>query len=143
MMKDAIKCDACLSQSYTIISIVTDWRCYRFNAWFHIHALEVAKLKDSVWPLQSKFCDFVHYLFKVLKKIRAEDHVMRIYEMYNFYIKSEPISPVMESYMVRLQQYLFSYYGSSYLGILYCLVSRWVLLLPLFIQAKSKKDIRF
>ena len=34
------------------------------------------------------------------------------------------ISPVMKSYMVRLQQYLFSYYGSSYLGILYCLVSR-------------------
>ena len=27
---------------------------------------------------------------KVLKKIRAEEHVMRIYELYNFYIKEEP-----------------------------------------------------
>lgn len=52
---------------------------------------------DLKTPQYKKFCDFVHYLFKVLKKIRAEDHVMRIYEMYNFYIKSEPISPVMES----------------------------------------------
>ena len=52
---------------------------------------------DLKTPQYKKFCDFVHYLFNVLKKIRAEDHVMRIYEMYNFYIKSEPISPVMES----------------------------------------------
>lgn len=52
---------------------------------------------DLKTPQYKKFCDFVHYLFKVLKKIRAEDHVMRIYELYNFYIKDEPISPVMNS----------------------------------------------
>ena len=52
---------------------------------------------DLKTPQYKKFCDFVHYLFNVLKKIRAETHVMRIYEMYNFYIKNEPISPIMES----------------------------------------------
>lgn len=52
---------------------------------------------DLKTPQYKKFCDFVHYLFNVLKKIRAEDHVMRIYKIYNSYIKGEPISPVMNS----------------------------------------------
>lgn len=52
---------------------------------------------DLKKPQYKSFCDFVHYLFKVLKKIRAEDHVMRIYDLYNFYIKNEPISPIMDS----------------------------------------------
>lgn len=52
---------------------------------------------DLKTPQYKKFCDFVHYLFNVLKKIRAEDHVTRIYEIYNFYIKDEPISPIMDS----------------------------------------------
>tara|TARA_B100000900_G_C20600596_1_gene725380 strand:+ start:2853 stop:3323 length:471 start_codon:yes stop_codon:yes gene_type:complete len=44
-----------------------------------------------------KFSEFVHYLFKVLKKIKAEKHVRIIYETYNHYIKDEPNSPVMNS----------------------------------------------
>ena len=52
---------------------------------------------DLKTPEFKSTCEFIHYLFKVLKKIRAEDHVMRIYELYNFYIKDEPISPAVES----------------------------------------------
>ena len=61
-----------------------------------IHRIDIIGY-DLKTPQYKKFCDFVHYLFKVLKKIRANEHVMRIYELYNFYIRDEPISPIMDS----------------------------------------------
>lgn len=61
----------------------------------------IIRIKDIGYDLKLEiykgFCEFVHYLFKVLKKIRAEDHVMRIYEIYNNYVKGEPFSPVMNT----------------------------------------------
>jgi hypothetical protein len=51
-------------------------------------------LKD---PKYKRFCEFVKYLFDVLKRIRAEKQVLEIHKFFNHYIKEEPFSPIIES----------------------------------------------
>jgi hypothetical protein len=52
---------------------------------------------DLKLKIYNRFCSFIKDLFNVLKKIRAERHVLEIHKTFNHYIQGEPISPIVDA----------------------------------------------
>jgi hypothetical protein len=61
----------------------------------------IIRIKDIGYDLKLEkykgFCVFIKDLFNVLKKIRAERHVLELHKTFNHYIQGEPVSPIVDS----------------------------------------------
>ena len=61
----------------------------------------IIRIKDIGYDLKLEiykgFCVFIRNLFNVLKKIRAEQHVLELHKTFNHFIQGEPISPIVDA----------------------------------------------
>lgn len=61
----------------------------------------IIRIKDIGYDLKlekyKSFCVFIKDLFNVLKKIRAERHVLELHKTFNHYIQGEPVSPIVDA----------------------------------------------